>query len=138
MKKEKTVRFSISLLEALVADFNKIISSKGGNRSKAIADLINEKIVEDRWQKPDKKTVAVVMMVYNHQKRELGEKLAHLQHHHHREIISNLHVHLDKQNCLEIIVVKGRGRELKELAEHLFAEKGVKFGKLFPAAAGNN
>jgi CopG family nickel-responsive transcriptional regulator len=75
-------------------------------------------------------------LVYNHHVRDLSDKLTEQQHTHHNEIISALHVHLDAHNCLEVLVVRGKAREVKKIADELIGVKGVKHGKLVMTTAG--
>lgn len=136
LKKEKTVRFGVSLAEVLLKNFDRLIfEKKYQNRSKAIGDLIQEKIIEESQSAPRIVAYGVVAMIYDQAQRDLNDKLTHYQHHHFRQVISNLHIHLDHENCLEIIVLKGQNRALKSFADSLAAIRGVKFVKLLPVIA---
>jgi CopG family nickel-responsive transcriptional regulator len=64
--------------------------------------------------------------------------LTNLQHEFHKAIISTLHVHLDQQNCLEVLVIKGKGNELKKMSDRLIGTKGVKHGNLSLTTTGKN
>ena len=68
--------------------------------------------------------------VYNHHVRELTEKPTDLQHHYHQSVLSAMHVHLDEEHCLEVIVVRGKSRDVKTVADQLIGTRGVKHGKL--------
>lgn len=130
------IRFGISISVDLLAKFDKMIEEKGYvNRSEAIRDLIRNYIVESEWES-DEETVGVVTIVYNHHIRELTNKLADLQHNYNTMINSVLHVHLDHDNCLEAIVVKGRSSEIKKFADKVIGIKGVKHGQLSRTASG--
>ncbi len=78
----------------------------------------------------------MVALVYGHDSSSLAQKLAHIQHENHRAVVSALHVHMDEHNCLEVLVLRGRGREVLAMGEGLISTKGVKFGKLVPATTG--
>ncbi|HNW43608.1 MAG TPA: nickel-responsive transcriptional regulator NikR [Elusimicrobiales bacterium] len=132
----KLVRFGVSLEGELLRRFDAFIGAEGyDNRSKAIADLINKAFVTDSFTKGG--TVAgAVTIVYDHHKREVVNKLLDIQHDHGGIIISAQHVHLDHDNCLEIVAVKGPGRKVKELADSLKAVKGVKHATLSVTSAG--
>ncbi len=124
-------RFGISIDNRLLRRFDALIADKGHvNRSEAIRDLIRGALVEDQWARDDAETVGTITLVYDHHTRDLADKLTEQQHSHHDAIVSALHVHLDAHNCLEVVVVKGRAKEVKRLADELIGTKGVKHGKL--------
>lgn len=130
-------RFGISIDERLLASFDELISRKGyQNRSEAVRDLIRNTLVEDQWNRGDEETVGTLTLVYDHHTRDLADKLTEQQHHHHDAIVSALHVHLDAHHCLEVIVVKGKAREVRHLADELIGTKGVKHGKLVTTTTG--
>ena len=132
----KLSRFGVSLEEELLRKFDAFIGEEGySNRSKAIADLIRKEFVSDVFAKGG--TVAgAVTIVYDHHKREVVNKLLDIQHDHGTIIISAQHVHLDHDNCLEIIAVKGLGAKVKELADALKSVKGVKHSTLSVTTSG--
>lgn len=133
----ETVRFGISIDETLLENFDKLIEQKGHmNRSEAIRDLIRASLVELKWEAGEEETVGTVTLVYNHHVRDLSDKLTEHQHTHHDQIISALHVHLDAHNCLEVLVVRGKAREVKRIADELIGVKGVKHGKLVMTTTG--
>ncbi len=126
-----TVRFGISLDEKLLANFDQLIEQKSYmNRSEAIRDLIRASLVEERLGSEDHEAVGTVTLVYNHHVRDLSDKLTEHQHSHHDQIISSLHVHLDAHNCLEVLIIRGVVRDIKQIANELIGVKGVKHGKL--------
>jgi CopG family nickel-responsive transcriptional regulator len=133
----ETIRFGISINERLLERFDSLIEEKGYvNRSEAIRDLIRNALVEEAWSKEDEEAVGTVSLVYDHHTRDLADKLTEHQHSHHKEIVSSLHVHLDAHHCLEVVVLKGKAREIKRLAEELIGTKGVKHGKLMTTTTG--
>jgi CopG family transcriptional regulator, nickel-responsive regulator len=124
-------RFGISLDQSLLKKFDERIRRKGYlNRSEAIRDLIRDSLVMEEWEQATGETVGTITIVYSHDKRELLDLLTRIQHHHHNLIISSMHIHLDEHNCLELIAVKGKGEEIKTIADRLIGAKGVKHGKL--------
>jgi CopG family nickel-responsive transcriptional regulator len=130
------LRFGVSINSDLLKKFDKLIDSKGyNNRSEAIRDMIREHLVEQEWEE-DAETIGAVTIVYDHHVRELSESLISLQHGHHSAIISSMHVHIDHHNCLEIIVIRGKGSRVKEIANKLISTKGVKHGKLTMTTTG--
>jgi len=133
---KKLSRFGVSLEGELLRRFDAFISHEGyTNRSKAIADLIRKEFVADAFEKGG--TVAgAVTIAYDHHKREVVNRLLDIQHDHGAIIISAQHVHLDHDNCLEIIAVKGPGAKVRALADSLKAVKGVKHATLSVTSAG--
>ena len=134
---DKIVRFGVSLSEKLLKSFDKFIASKGyTNRSEAIRDLIREKLVKLEWEIGQKEAVGTITIVYDHEIRELSSKLTHLQHQYVESIISTTHVHLDEHNCLEVLIVRGKVKEIEGIANKLISTKGVKHGKLIATTTG--
>lgn len=126
----KLVRFGISLEKDLLAKFDAHIRRENyGNRSEAIRDLIRRELVREEWVE-GREVAGAIVLVYDHHKRELVNKLTNLQHDFHKLIISSQHIHLDHNNCLETIVVKGKPEEIKKLADNMKSTKGVKYGSL--------
>jgi len=134
-----TVRFGISLDEKLLSSFDQLIEDKSYmNRSEAIRDLIRAALVEERSSAEDAESVGTVTLVYNHHVRDLSDKLTEHQHSHHDQIISALHVHLDAHNCLEVLVVRGKVKDIRQIANELIGVKGVKHGKLVMTTTGQD
>jgi len=130
------VRFGVSLDSDLLKKFDDHIKKHSyTNRSNAIADIIREKLIEEEWTS-DAVVTGVITMVFDHHRRQLSDTLTNIQHEHHDLIISTQHIHLDHDNCFEIIVVKGRANELTLLCNQMKAEKGVKFARLNLATTG--
>jgi len=130
------VRFGVSLEKELLDKFDRLTKEKKyPNRSEAIRDLIRENLVKREWVE-GKEVAGVITLVFDHHKRELVNTLTDVQHDFHILIISSQHIHLDHDNCLEIIVVRGKPTEVRELADKLRATKGVKYGSLSIATTG--
>lgn len=124
-------RFGISLEEDLLRQFDQLIGRKGySNRSEAIRDMIRDSLVKQEWEEGNRETVGAITLVYSHDTRELTDTLTNMQHHFHTATVSTLHVHLDEHNCLEVLVVRGKGKDIKKIADRLIGTKGVKHGKL--------
>lgn len=135
-RKNSLSRFGVSLDGDLLERFDAYIAAEGyDNRSKAIADLIRKEFVSDDFRK-GAIVAGAVTLVYDHHRREVVNRLVDIQHDHGGTIISSQHVHLDHDNCLEIIAVRGRGAEVKLLADALKAIRGVKHATLSVTSAG--
>jgi len=132
----KIVRFGVSLPESLLHSFDSLIEKKGYNtRSEALRDLIRDSLVEEEW-KSDIEIVGCITIVYDHHVRLLSEALITIQHNSPVKILSTLHLHLDHHNCLEVIVARGKGTEVRKLADSIEGQRGVKFAKLTNATTG--
>ncbi|MCM8787630.1 MAG: nickel-responsive transcriptional regulator NikR [Candidatus Omnitrophica bacterium] len=130
----KAKRFGVSLEEKLLKDLDNFVKEhKFPNRSQAISLLIRKNLVEEAWEK-NKKVWGTLVLIYNHHKRELVNKSLDIQHDFSYIIISSQHVHLDHNNCLEIIVLSGKAIELKKFSDRLISLKGIKYGKLVMTA----
>lgn len=133
------IRFGISLENSLLERFDRLINKKGYmNRSEAIRDLIRDSLVMKDWESSTSTTVGSITIVYSHDTKELTDTLTDLQHLYHQSIISAMHIHLDEHNCLEVIVVKGRAKDIKAIADRLIGTKGVKHGKLSVTTTGEH
>lgn len=134
--KEKIVRFGVSMEKSLLGEFDKFLRENGyKNRSEGIRDLIRKNIVEKEWEK-GRFVAGSINLVYNHHKRELVSKIMDIQHHFHEYVISTQHIHMDEENCLEIIVVKGKAEKIISLYNYLKALKGVKYSSISKATTG--
>jgi CopG family nickel-responsive transcriptional regulator len=121
----------------LLDKFDRLIAQRGyTNRSEAFRDLIRDGLVEKAWEAPDSHVVGTVTLVYDHHVRLLNEKLTGIQHDFHRSILSTLHVHLDHDNCLEVLVLRGKASEVRQVADTLISTKGVKHGRLTMTTSG--
>ncbi len=130
-------RFGVSLDERLLAKFDRLIGRKGyANRSEAIRDLIRESLVREQWELGDADAVGTLTLVYDHETRELEERLTELQHAHYQSIVSTLHIHLDPHHCLEVLVLRGKAALLKSIADKLIGTRGVKHGTFSATAEG--
>jgi CopG family transcriptional regulator, nickel-responsive regulator len=124
-------RIGVAIDSNLLDKFDRLIAQRGyANRSEAFRDLIRDELVEKAWESPESHVVGTVTLVYNHHVRLLSEKLTSLQHDFHHSILSTLHIHLDHDNCLEVLVVRGRSSEVRKVADVLISTKGVKHGRL--------
>ena len=129
-------RIGIAIDGDLLEKFDKLLDRRGyKNRSEAFRDLVRAELVVESATRPSTPVVGTVTLLYDHHVRLLSEKLTDLQHEFHHEILSTLHVHLDHDNCLEVIVVQGTSAQVQKVADLLIATKGVKHGKLVVTAA---
>jgi len=124
-------RIGVAIDSDLLDKFDSLIGQRGyTNRSEAFRDLIRDELVEKTWESPESQVVGTVTLVYDHHVRLLNEKLTGIQHDFHHSILSTLHVHLDHDNCLEVLVVRGRSADVRKVADVLISTKDVKHGRL--------
>jgi CopG family transcriptional regulator, nickel-responsive regulator len=130
-------RFGVSMEGDLLKKYDKLIARKGyRTRSEAIRDLVRKQLVEEEWADPHGEVVGTVTIVYSHHEHPLADILSDLQHKHHEAIVSSTHAHLDEDNCLEVIIVRGKSKRVRKIAEALLSTKGVKHGGLVASTAG--
>jgi CopG family nickel-responsive transcriptional regulator len=135
---DKTARFGVSITHRLLERFDEVVNEKRyGNRSEAIRDLIRDFLVEAEWES-DEETIGTVTLVYDHHVKELSEELNSIQHDMGDAIISSLHVHLNHDMCLEVVVVRGKSTRIRRMADRLIGTKGVIHGKLTAATVGRS
>lgn len=133
----KIVRFGVSIEERLLERYDSFIADKAYvNRSEAIRDLIRAALVEEQWEAGEHEVIGTVTLVYDHHASDLADKLTEHQHSHHEEIVSTLHVHLDADHCLEVVVLRGDALVLKRIADELLGTKGVAHGKFVATTTG--
>ena len=132
-------RFSVSLPVKLLKELDAMVREKGyDNRSLAIADMVRDKLVEHRKDLGDREIAGTITLVYDHHRSNVQSVLTSLQHDHLHEVAATLHVHLDHDNCLEVIVLRGKAKPIKKLADALIAARGVKHGKLVVTSVGHD
>lgn len=129
-------RFCVSLDEELLQRFDtKIRKEHYPTRSKAVADLIRASLVEKEWL-ADEEVAGAIVLVYDHHKHDLLSQLVDTQHDHQTLIISTQHIHLDHNNCLEIIAIRGQAHRIGIFLKHLKAIKGLKHISLAAGTTG--
>jgi CopG family nickel-responsive transcriptional regulator len=131
-------RIGVSLEQTLLSKFDGLIGKKGyGNRSEAIRDLIRDHLVTEEIDK-NKVVVGTLTIVYDHHRPNLTEELVEAQHRAGGKVLAATHVHLDHHNCLEVVIMKGRGGELRDLANGILSLRGVKHGQLVVTSTGKD
>lgn len=126
----KIRRFGVSLEEGLLKELDDLVRKRMlPNRSQAIRFLIRKNLVQEKWE-GNERVSGCIVLIYDHHKRELLNKSIDVQHKYQHLVLAVQHAHLDHNNCLETIIVKGKARELKDLADRLIALKGIKHGEL--------
>ena len=133
----RTVRFSVSIDSDLLRRFDEAIKRKYyGSRSKAVRDLIRNFLVEREWEESDREVMGSLTILYDHHVKGVVDKLLEIQHMRRDNIISTMHVHLDEDNCMEVMALKGFPNEIMEISNQIVSCKGVKHGKLVMSSTG--
>ncbi len=128
---EKITRFGVSIEPDLLKKFDKIIKMEGyTNRSEAIRDLVRKNLIREENKNPNSESIGTLTMIYDHHTGNLTDKLLDLQHDHTKEILSTTHIHIDHNNCLEVLVLKGKAGKIQKLADNIKSLKGIKHGEL--------
>lgn len=129
-------RFTVSLEDKLLRQFDRLLKThQYENRSEAVRDLIRKALVRQEIE-ADRDVVGVISIVYNHHQRQLQDRLTEIQHQFHHDVVSTTHIHLNHDDCLEVIIVRGKASRARSLADQLIALRGVKDGALNMSAAG--
>lgn len=133
---DKLTRFGVSVEKELLGKFDRLIEKKGyANRCEALRDLMRKALIEKAWDE-NVSVVATVTLVYDHHDPGLEAQLTEIQHHHHDTVVAAMHSHLDERDCLQVIILRGKAKGVKHLADELIAAKGVKHGDVIMTAGG--
>ncbi|MDO4854256.1 MAG: nickel-responsive transcriptional regulator NikR [Coriobacteriia bacterium] len=132
------MRFSVAMPEDLLVKFDRLVARRGlaKNRSEVVRDLVREALVEDECSISGRIVMGTLTIVYSHHANDLQEKLHHIQHHYLDVVISSTHVHVDEDNCLEVIIMKGETGEVQDIGNLILGTKGVKTGRLVMTTTG--
>ena len=125
-------RVTITMESDLLADIDAAAEARGyQNRSEIIRDLVRAGLQQNAEDADASgPCVAALVYVYDHAARDLSKRLVQNFHDHHDLSLATLHVHLDNDNCMEITALKGKTSEVQHLAEHVIAERGVRYGRV--------
>ena len=130
-------RFGVSMEPELLAQLDAMVAARGyASRSEAVRDLIRRDLVTAEWTDPEAEVAGSVSIVYDHHAHELAQVLAEVQHDCHECIVCSTHVHMDHDNCLEVIILKGPSAKVTDIANRLISTRGVKHGKLVSSTTG--
>jgi CopG family nickel-responsive transcriptional regulator len=132
----KLIRFGVSMDGELLNGFDKLIEKEGYvNRSEAIRDLIRERLVEEEWREEDE-VCGSILLVYDHHKHHLAEKITEMQHDFYKLVISTQHIHMDHDNCMEVISIRGKAKQIRDFFNKLRATTGIKKCDIIKATFG--
>ena len=131
-------RFSVAMPEDLLMSFDAFVARRGlaKNRSEVVRDLVRDALIQDESGMPGTEVMGTLTIVFNHHASDVQEKLHHIQHAHYTEVVSTTHVHLDEDNCLEVIILRGEATDVRDIADVILGTKGVKNGGLVVTTTG--
>ena len=133
--KEPLVRFSVAVGGELLERFDAYCHDhRYANRSEAVRGLMRAALITEAVARDDEPAMGVVTLIYDHHASQIGDRLTQLQHDHLDKVVTTTHVHLDHARCLEVILLRGRVREVRQLADSLIGAKGIEMGKLVLSA----
>ena len=137
MSKDPLVRFSVAIGGELLQKFDRYREEhRYPNRSEAVRGLMRTALIEETVAQDESDAMGVVTLIYNHHAGRISERLTELQHLHLDRVVTTTHVHLDALRCLEVILLRGPAKTVRELADSLIGTKGVETGRLVLSAAG--
>lgn len=129
--KDALTRFGVSMPKSLVEQLDQMIANRGyENRSEAIRDLVRKALLEPDHMSETQNVAGTIVMVYDHHATDLPVYLTELQHGYHHQIISTMHIHLNHNQCMEIIMVRGILDQIKKLHQAIQVQKGVLYAQL--------
>jgi CopG family nickel-responsive transcriptional regulator len=125
---------TISVDDDLADTFDRLVKEKGyGSRSEAFRDLLRGALGEERIREGAAKCcVGALSYVYNHHERQLARRLTSMQHDHHDVTVSTMHAHLDHDNCIETVILRGPTEAVMSFAQSVMAQSGVRHGRFHP------
>ena len=130
MKDSTLKRFGVSMEGNLLWKFDQLVKQRGyENRSEAVRDLVRDALIQQSWEDNEQIVAGSILLFYNHHQRNLLDEMTTIQHSMHDLIIATTHFHLDHGSCLELIVVKGKVKDIQSLNYKLTSLKGVEYGK---------
>jgi CopG family nickel-responsive transcriptional regulator len=124
-------RVGVSFEPPLLKDFDALIRKKGyASRSEAVRDLVRKSIIESSVKDGNAIVIGTLTIIYDHHAHGVSDRLLHIQHHHHADILTTTHIHIDESDCLEVLIVRGKAKDVRALADNVQAIKGVRHGGL--------
>ncbi len=137
MPKDPLVRFSVAIGGELLQKFDRYREEhRYPNRSEAVRGLMRAALIEETVAQDESDAMGVLTLIYDHHAGRISERLTELQHMHLDRVLTTTHVHLDARRCLEVILLRGPAKVVRDLADSLIGTKGVETGRLVLAAAG--
>jgi CopG family transcriptional regulator, nickel-responsive regulator len=134
--KDALVRFSVAIGGELLRRFDQYRElHRYPNRSEAVRGLMRAALIEETIAHDESEAMGVVTLIYDHHVSRIGRRLTELQHHHLDRVVTTTHVHLDEKRCLEVILLRGPARQIRDLADDLIGTKGVETGRLVLSSA---
>ncbi|VEH03660.1 Putative nickel-responsive regulator [Slackia heliotrinireducens] len=134
------MRFSVAMPEDLLMDFDKLVATRGlaKNRSEVVRDLVRDALAEQSCDRPGEEVMGTLTIVFNHHTNDVREKLDSIQHDYLEQIVTSVHVHMDHELCMEVIILRGENDVVRTISNRIVGTKGVLHGNLSITSTGNN
>ncbi len=125
-------RIGVSLPENLLEKFDEIITKRGySSRSEGIRDAIRGYIRYYDWMSEvEGERIGILSMTYDHSQHGLVNSLMDLEHEFTVITRSAVHVHISHDECMEVLLIQGDGKDVRAVAERVMALRGMKNVKL--------
>lgn len=132
------MRFSVAMPEDLLVRFDQLVARRGlaKNRSEVVRDLVRDALVSDASGVPGTEVLGTLTIAFDHHASDVQEKLHLIQHEHFGSIVASMHVHIDEDACLEVIVLRGETTQVQQISNLILGTKGVKNGRLVLTVVG--
>lgn len=132
------VRFSVAMPEELLMRFDALVAQRGvmKNRSELVRDLVREALVKEEAEMPGAEIMGTLTIIYGHHASDVQETLHNIQHSYCGLVVATTHVHLDEDNCLEVIILRGESTDIHKISNMILGTKGVKNGGLVITTTG--
>lgn len=132
------MRFSVAMPEELLMRFDALVARRGvtKNRSELVRDLVRDALIKEEAEMPGTEVMGTLTIVYGHHAADVQETLHNIQHAYCGLVIATTHVHLDEENCLEVIILRGESSDIHAISNMILGTKGVKNGGLVITTSG--
>lgn len=133
------LRFGVSLDSDLLEKFDKLCEKRRyKTRSEAIRDLIRKDLVQEEWADQEQEVTGTLTLVYDHHHSDLSQRMTEIQHQALNIVITSLHVHIDAHNCMEVLILRGQVKEIRNFGRGLISTRGIKHGNLSLSTTGKD
>ncbi len=133
------MRFSVAMPENLLMRFDALVARRGlaKNRSEVVRDLVRDALIEEECALPGEEVMGTLTIVFNHHTNDVRDKLDGIQHDFFESIVSSMHVHLDADTCMEVVILRGESGLIRSIADLILGTKGVTHGRLVTTSTGH-
>jgi CopG family nickel-responsive transcriptional regulator len=120
-------RITISMPEETFQMLDRLVTQRGfDSRSQAISEMIHQQAAEHLSKIGTEIMAGALTLIYDESKSSLLRDLARVCRDHVAEVISSQHILLEDEHVLEVILMQGPSRTLRDITNELVTCKGVK------------